>query len=46
VQFAVINLLIKNLIREAGRRFFLLKPLFLCDQLSVFLLKFKVNGVI
>jgi len=43
VLFAVINLLINNSIREAERRFLLLKPLFLCDQLSVFLSKFKVS---
>jgi len=44
VLFVVINLF-NNSIREAKRRFLLLKPLFLYDQLIVFLSKFKVSGV-
>jgi len=43
VLFAVINLFINDSILEAERRFFLLKLLFLCDQLSVFLSKFQVS---
>jgi len=45
VLFAVINLLTNNSIRETERRYFLLKYLFLCDELSVFLSKFKVSRV-
>jgi len=45
VLLVVINLLTNNSIRETERRFFFLKSLFLCDQLSIFLSKFKVSGV-